>query len=93
MLKHTALMAALLATSVAGCAMTPPPAPAAVGDTGKGKTLVNAKGMTLYTFDKDAAGKSVCNGPCAVNWPPLMSTTASAPADWTVVARDGKSVV
>ena len=35
--------------------------------------FVNAAGMTLYTFDKDPAGgsKSVCNGPCAVNWPPL----------------------
>jgi hypothetical protein len=35
--------------------------------------LVGANGMTLYTFDKDAGGKSVCNGPCATNWPPLMA--------------------
>ena len=33
----------------------------------------DAKGMTLYTFDKDAGGKSACNGPCATNWPPLMA--------------------
>ena len=26
-------------------------------DTPKGKTFVDAKGMTLYTFDKDAGGK------------------------------------
>ena len=32
-------------------------------DTPKGKTFVDAKGMTLYTFDKDAGGKSMCNGP------------------------------
>lgn len=30
--------------------------------------LTNAVGMTLYTFDKDASGKSACNGPCAANW-------------------------
>ena len=29
-------------------------------------------GMTLYVFDRDAGGKSACNGPCAANWPPLM---------------------
>ncbi len=34
-------------------------------DTAKGKTFVDAKGMTLYTFDKDAGGKSTCSGPCA----------------------------
>ena len=32
-------------------------------DTPKGKTIVDAKGMTLYTFDKDAGGNSMCNGP------------------------------
>ncbi|HSC01194.1 MAG TPA: hypothetical protein VLE45_14850, partial [Burkholderiaceae bacterium] len=35
--------------------------------------LVGNNGMTLYTFDRDAAGKSACNGPCATNWPPLMA--------------------
>ena len=42
-------------------------------DTPKGKTFVDAKGMTLCTFDKDAGGKSTRNGPCAENWPPLAS--------------------
>ena len=40
-------------------------APAKTGDSAKGKVLTDAKGMTLYTFDKDAGGKSACNGPCA----------------------------
>jgi predicted lipoprotein with Yx(FWY)xxD motif len=88
MLKHTALIAALLATALAGCATAPP---ANVAETGKGKTLVDAKGMTLYTFDKDSVGKSACNGPCAQNWPPLAATSASAPADWTAVVRDDGS--
>src|SRR3954452_1207524 len=64
-------------------------AQAKVGDTPKGKALVDGKGMTLYTFDKDAGGKSMCNGPCAENWPPLMaSADAKATGDWTVLARD-----
>ena len=51
--------------------------------------LANAAGMTLYTFDKDAGGKSACNGPCAANWPPLMAGgDAKASGDWTIVTRD-----
>jgi predicted lipoprotein with Yx(FWY)xxD motif len=53
--------------------------------------LVNDKGMTLYTFDKDTAGsgKSTCNGPCAANWPPLMAAAdAKASADWSIITRD-----
>ena len=63
--------------------------PAMVGETSKGKALVDAKGMTLYIFDRDAGGKSACNGHCAQNWPPLMAAAAAAPmGDWTVVVRD-----
>ncbi len=57
----------------------------------EGGTLVNSAGMTLYTFDKDAAGsgKSSCNGPCAVNWPPLNAAAADqASGDWSIVVRD-----
>jgi predicted lipoprotein with Yx(FWY)xxD motif len=51
--------------------------------------LTNTAGMTLYTFDKDAGGKSACNGPCAANWPPLMAGgDAKASDDWTIVTRD-----
>jgi predicted lipoprotein with Yx(FWY)xxD motif len=58
-------------------------------DTPKGKTLVDTKGMTLYTFDKDTGGKSMCNGPCAGNWPPLMAANGAKPtADMTIVVRD-----
>jgi predicted lipoprotein with Yx(FWY)xxD motif len=63
--------------------------PAKTAETAKGKALVDGKGMTLYTFAKDAGGKSMCNGPCADNWPPLMaSADAKASGDWTVVTRD-----
>jgi predicted lipoprotein with Yx(FWY)xxD motif len=60
----------------------------------EGGTLVNSAGMTLYTFDKDAAGsgKSTCNGPCPVNWPPLRAADADhASSDWSIVVRDDGS--
>lgn len=64
-------------------------APAKTAETSKGKALVDAKGMTLYTFDKDAGGKSMCNGPCAENWPALAAADgAKASGDWTILARD-----
>jgi predicted lipoprotein with Yx(FWY)xxD motif len=65
-------------------------APAAPTKTVDG-VLANSAGMTLYTFDKDTAGsgKSVCNGPCAANWPPLMAAgDAKASGDYSVITRD-----
>lgn len=52
--------------------------------------LVGANDMTLYTFDRDPAGtgRSVCNGPCAANWPPLYADGGAARGDWTVIRRD-----
>ena len=52
--------------------------------------LVGANDMTLYTFDRDpaGAGRSVCNGPCAANWPPLYADGGAARGDWTVIRRD-----
>jgi len=64
-------------------------APAMTAETAKGPALVDAKSMTLYTFDKDMGGKSMCNGPCAANWPALMAASGSAASgDWTMVTRD-----
>jgi predicted lipoprotein with Yx(FWY)xxD motif len=78
--------AALLAMAIAAGAQTMPAKKAADG------TWTDAKGMTLYTFDRDAGGKSACNGPCATNWPPLMATgDAKASGDWTVMTRDDGS--
>jgi len=79
-------MAAML---LAGAAFADP---AMVADTAMGKTFVDAKGMTLYTFDKDADGKSACNGKCAENWPPLMAEgDAMDMGEWTVITRDDGS--
>ena len=51
--------------------------------------LVDHKGMALYTFDNDTAGKSVCTGKCAENWPPLMATDADkGEGKWSTIKRD-----
>jgi predicted lipoprotein with Yx(FWY)xxD motif len=69
-------------------------APAKTMDTPKGKVMANSAGMTLYTYDKDAAGKSACNGPCAGNWSPLVATASDKPSgDWTIVTRDDGSTM
>ncbi|CAM3457532.1 hypothetical protein BZK31_12505 [Pseudomonas floridensis] len=78
------LAAAALASSTLSLAAEP-----AMTQDGK---LVDHKGMTLYTFDKDSTGKSVCNDQCAVNWPPLAAEAdSSAEGKWTVITRDDKT--
>lgn len=79
----------LSASLLAACASygTQTAGPAMVADG----ILTGANGMALYTFDKDAAGngKSVCNGPCATNWPPLfVKEGTSAGNDYSIVVRD-----
>lgn len=51
--------------------------------------LTNTTGMTLYVFDKDSAGKSACNGDCAVKWPPLIAAVNDkASGDYSIINRD-----
>lgn len=60
---------------------------------GSEKILTDAKGMTLYTFDKDAKGMSNCNGGCAVNWPPLMAKKKGmGKGDLSVIVRKDGSL-
>jgi predicted lipoprotein with Yx(FWY)xxD motif len=85
-LSTIAIGALALAFATAALAQS---APTKTGDSAKGKVLTDAKGMTLYTFDKDSGGKSACNGPCATNWPPLMAAGDAKPApNYTIVTRD-----
>lgn len=86
-------MQKMLAAAAAACLVFAASAASAqalkTAETSKGKVFVDAKGMTLYTFDKDVGGKSMCNGPCAGNWPPLMAEADAKPAaDMTIVVRD-----
>lgn len=91
MLRRSALhLVAALGVFAAGCASMSMSAPAQVANG----VLTGRNGMTLYTFDKDVAGsgRSVCNGPCATNWPPLMaSADAGSSGDYSVITRDDGS--
>ena len=92
MRKSLAMLVAAAVIGVTGCStmdsmMGAPPAPTKVMDG----VLTNSAGMTLYTFDKDTAGggKSVCNGPCATSWPPLMAAAdAKSHGDYSIITRD-----
>ena len=54
--------------------------------------LTDAEGRTLYTFDKDSAGKSVCIADCEAAWPPFMAKAdAKSNGRYTVVIRDDGS--
>ena len=74
------LMAAAL--TLPGLAMAADPAMMKDG------MMVDHKGMTLYTFDKDAGGKSMCNDDCAKNWPPLAATAEDkADGAYSIITR------
>lgn len=80
----TSLVVAVL---LSACASGPSAAPAKF----VGGMMVGPNQMTLYTFDKDKAGdgKSVCNGKCATNWPPLLADESAKPSgDFSLVKRD-----
>jgi predicted lipoprotein with Yx(FWY)xxD motif len=54
--------------------------------------LGDAKGMTIYTFDKDVGGKSTCNGECAKFWLPVAAEADAKPMGaWTIITRDDGS--
>ncbi|MBY0509620.1 MAG: hypothetical protein K2P94_05650 [Rhodospirillaceae bacterium] len=54
--------------------------------------LADAKGMTIYTFDKDVGGKSTCNGECAKFWLPVAADADAKPMGaWTIITRDDGS--
>lgn len=49
----------------------------------------DAAGLTLYTFEGDADGRSACSGECARTWlPALAPENASTVANWSVLTRD-----
>jgi predicted lipoprotein with Yx(FWY)xxD motif len=69
-----------------GTTATAPSTPASSGGSGPvvmtktgpaGTYLTDGDGKTLYLFAPDTGGKSVCNGPCAQAWPPLMGTATA----------------
>jgi predicted lipoprotein with Yx(FWY)xxD motif len=83
-MKPARLGTALLATLLAFPALAADPVPVHKSNG----VLVDAKGMTVYTFDKDSAGKSACTGQCTDNWPPVQAGNAPLSAPWSAVTRD-----
>lgn len=49
-------------------------------DATLGNYLVDSEGQTLYYFDKDPQGESVCSGNCLANWPVFHVDGVVAPA-------------
>ncbi|OLP61995.1 hypothetical protein BJF93_07690 [Xaviernesmea oryzae] len=94
MLIRSLLLAGLMAAATLSPAHAEDEAGGAIKtrDTGKGEVLTDAKGMTLYTFDKDTGGTSACDGDCAKKWPPLLAAKgAKDDGEFTLVKRkDGK---
>ncbi len=54
-----------------------------------GNYLTDMKGMTLYTYTKDTAGVSNCNGACLTIWPAYTtpSQTSTLPANISIIKR------
>jgi predicted lipoprotein with Yx(FWY)xxD motif len=54
--------------------------------------LTDAKGMSVYTFDLDTPGKSVCKGACLTAWPTVnVAADAQIVAPFgTITGNDGK---
>ena len=55
--------------------------------------LTNAQGLTLYGFAPDSSTKSVCNGACAAQWPPVKApaSTSAVKAPFATITRSGGS--
>ncbi|MGE0408073.1 MAG: hypothetical protein AB7P23_02285 [Amphiplicatus sp.] len=82
-------VAAFSAPAVAGD--HPPVTPEAISlvEQNGGQVFKSKDELALYIFDKDTAGKSVCNDRCAVAWPPVAATKMDkAVGEWTIVTRD-----
>jgi predicted lipoprotein with Yx(FWY)xxD motif len=65
--------AAVVSTAKAPVVSTAKAPVVSTAKTSLGRILVDARGRTLYLFEKDRNGKSACNGQCATVWPPLIA--------------------
>jgi predicted lipoprotein with Yx(FWY)xxD motif len=64
-------------------------APAIMMQTSAGSVMTTPAGMTLYTYDRDTAGRSNCTGECAQYWHPLIANQDAAPTrNLTLITRE-----
>jgi predicted lipoprotein with Yx(FWY)xxD motif len=54
------------------------PADISIIQEGRGYVLRAENDMAIYTYDRDSEGKSACVDTCAVNWPPVLSSSGKA---------------
>jgi predicted lipoprotein with Yx(FWY)xxD motif len=83
-----ALASALIPASASLAAQSKAPV-VSTARTSLGRILVDARGHTLYLFEKDKNGKSACSGACAGAWPPLIATAKPRAAAGAVSSRLG----
>lgn len=94
--KIVVLAVVVVAFLTAGIAMAEHHAVKVAKKDGVGSFLTDIKGMTLYVFKKDAAGKSACEGECVAKWPLYYVEKVAAKeglkdADFGTITRaDGK---
>jgi len=80
-------MLAILIPVLAACASAPATPPAASytlmikNKAGIGDYLTDSKGMTLYYFTKDTAGKSNATAPVIANWPIFYAAGIVVPSN------------
>jgi predicted lipoprotein with Yx(FWY)xxD motif len=82
-MKNTSLFAAsVLSIFIAGAVQAQP--------VMRDGALADATGRTVYTFDKDQAGKSNCSGGCLVQWPAFIAKPdAVAKGEFGLIDADG----
>ena len=91
-------------TNGGGSTYDAPPKPATgtlgIRQTKLGRVLVDARGDTLYLFEKDRGAKSSCYGACASIWPPLTTGGAAKVGTGVTAAKlastkrsDGKTAI
>lgn len=78
-LSGAALVAAVIGDASSASARTSKGALVALRKTKLGTILVDARGRSLYLFEKDKRGMSACYGACATYWPPLLSPAKPRP--------------
>jgi len=102
-MKRKILVLALLSVVAAGAAggsLAAAHAPTAAAKKAKlqlrkgklGRFIVDARGMTLYLFEKDKNGKSACAGACAQVWAPYLTSGKPTAGSGVSAAKIGTTV-
>ena len=62
----------------------------AAGSSGREQlTYATSKGITLFTYDRDPPGRSICAGDCAKQWLPAIAPLKPVLfGDWSVITRE-----